>query len=84
VRELRVKLVRAALVAALVLGTTGAWSAPLSSGRATLDEGVVLFFGDSLTAGYGLDPALAFPALVQERISERGWAFRVVNAGVSG
>src|SRR5215470_8132497 len=44
----------------------------------------ILFFGDSLTAGYGLDPAQAFPALIQEKISQQGWNFRVVNAGVSG
>lgn len=44
----------------------------------------VVFFGDSLTAGYGLDPAQAFPALIQEKIKERGWKFQVVNAGVSG
>lgn len=44
----------------------------------------VVFFGDSLTAGFGLDPAQAFPALIQEKIKERGWGFQVVNAGVSG
>jgi len=44
----------------------------------------ILFFGDSLTAGYGLDPAQAFPAIIQEKISQQGWNFRVINAGVSG
>src|SRR5215510_1580396 len=44
----------------------------------------LLFFGDSLTAGYGLDPAQAFPAVIQEKIKARGWDFRVVNAGLSG
>ncbi len=44
----------------------------------------LLFFGDSLTAGYGLDPAQAFPALIQEKIKARGWHFRVINAGLSG
>lgn len=44
----------------------------------------ILFFGDSITAGYGLDPARAFPALIQERIDEEGWPFEAVNAGVSG
>jgi acyl-CoA thioesterase-1 len=44
----------------------------------------LLFLGDSLTAGYGIDPALAFPALVEERIEERDWPWRVVNAGLSG
>ncbi len=45
---------------------------------------VILFLGDSLTAGYGLDPEQAFPALVQEKIDARGWSYEVVNAGVSG
>lgn len=44
----------------------------------------VVFFGDSLTAGFGLDPAQAFPALIQEKIKSRGWGFQVINAGVSG
>jgi acyl-CoA thioesterase-1 len=45
---------------------------------------VVLFLGDSLTAGYGLPAEEAFPALVQARIDATGLAYRVVNAGVSG
>ena len=44
----------------------------------------VLFFGDSITAGYGLDPEQAFPALIQERADSLGLPVRVVNAGVSG
>ena len=44
----------------------------------------ILFFGDSLTAGYGLNPAQAFPALIQEKITARGWDFHTVNAGLSG
>jgi acyl-CoA thioesterase-1 len=45
---------------------------------------VILFLGTSLTAGYGLDPAEAFPALVQQKIDAAGLRYRVVNAGVSG
>ena len=44
----------------------------------------ILCFGDSLTAGYGLDPAQAFPAVIQEKIYARGWDFLVINAGLSG
>lgn len=44
----------------------------------------ILFFGDSLTAGYGLEKAQAFPALVQEKIEEAGLYYNVINAGVSG
>ena len=46
---------------------------------------IVLFFGDSLTAGYGLDdPSQAFPGVVQNKIDEAKLHFKVVNAGVSG
>jgi acyl-CoA thioesterase-1 len=45
---------------------------------------VVLFVGDSLTAGLGVDPSEAFPARIQEKIDAAGLGYRVVNAGVSG
>lgn len=44
----------------------------------------VLFVGTSLTAGLGVDPSQAYPALIQKRIDAAGWGLRVVNAGVSG
>jgi len=44
----------------------------------------VLFYGDSLTAGYGIDREQAFPALIQARIDSLGWDFEVFNAGLSG
>ncbi|MBA4137835.1 MAG: arylesterase [Opitutus sp.] len=44
----------------------------------------VLFYGDSLTAGYGLDPDEAYPALLQQKIAAAGLDYRVVNAGLSG
>ncbi len=48
------------------------------------DVRLILFLGDSLTAGYGIDPALAFPALIQQKIERKGWPFEVLNAGLSG
>lgn len=44
----------------------------------------ILFLGDSLTVGYGVEAGQAFPALIQSRIDDLGWNFRVVNAGQSG
>lgn len=44
----------------------------------------LLFFGNSLTAGYGLNPELAFPHLIQLKINDRGAEYRVTNAGLSG
>jgi acyl-CoA thioesterase-1 len=40
--------------------------------------------GDSLTAGLGLPPEAAYPALLQQRLDREGLTFEVVNAGVSG
>lgn len=45
---------------------------------------VVLFLGTSLTAGLGLEPEQAYPALIQRKVDSAGLAYRVVNAGVSG
>jgi acyl-CoA thioesterase-1 len=44
----------------------------------------VLFLGDSITAGYGVDPSQAYPAIIQNKIDAKGWPFRVINAGQSG
>jgi acyl-CoA thioesterase-1 len=43
-----------------------------------------MFLGTSLTAGFGIDPEQAFPALIQKKIDSAGLTYRVVNAGVSG
>jgi acyl-CoA thioesterase-1 len=44
----------------------------------------VVFLGTSLTAGYGLEPDEAYPAIIQEKIDSAGLPFEVVNAGSSG
>ncbi len=67
-----------------------AWVSPLmgsqGAGPSGREEtsGVILFFGNSLTAGYRLEPSQAFPALIQKKIDALAWNFRVVNAGLSG
>ena len=55
-----------------------------SSANAQDNEKVILFFGNSLTAGLGLDLNQAFPNLIQEKINETGKNVRVINAGLSG
>jgi acyl-CoA thioesterase I len=45
---------------------------------------VILFFGDSLTAGYGLSPEEAFPALAEKQLVKNGKNVKIVNAGLSG
>lgn len=44
----------------------------------------VILFGDSLTAGYGLEKGEAFPEILQQKIDSLGLSYRVVNAGLSG
>ncbi|WP_026462123.1 arylesterase [Adhaeribacter aquaticus] len=44
----------------------------------------ILFFGNSLTAGYGLEPSQAFPALIQQKIDSLQLPYKVINAGLSG
>lgn len=44
----------------------------------------IVFLGDSLTAGYGLDIEQSVPSLVQKHLDAEGYTFEVVNAGVSG
>jgi len=69
----------------IVLGLTTALVATasdLEAGAAALKRVVVL--GDSLAAGYGVEPQEAFPALLQQKVDTAGLKFTVVNAGVSG
>ncbi|WP_445666200.1 arylesterase [Fodinibius sp. AD559] len=44
----------------------------------------ILFFGDSITAGYGVGEENAFPAFIQQKIDSVGWNFKAVNGGSSG
>jgi len=44
----------------------------------------ILFFGDSLTAGYGLSPEIAFPSLVEKEFIKENKKVKVINAGLSG
>ncbi len=48
------------------------------------DPKMVLFLGDSLAAGYGLQASQAFPSLIQQKIDALNWNFKVINAGLSG
>lgn len=48
------------------------------------DEKIILFFGNSLTAAYGIDPEDGFAGLTQQRIDSLGLDYRVINGGLSG
>ena len=62
-----------------VLGVALTATAAMSEERVT-----VLFFGDSITAGFGIGEAEAFPALIQARVDSLGWPVDAINAGLSG
>jgi acyl-CoA thioesterase-1 len=63
----------------------GDTTATAAKSDSSTTEKTVLFFGDSLTAGYGLDdPSQAYPGVVQNKIDSAKLPYKVVNAGVSG
>jgi len=87
----------AARAAVLLLGLTVLWTAtacdssrPPQSAQdsggpeSEPEEGVIVAVGDSLTAGLGLPEAEAYPAILEQLLAERGFNYRVVNAGISG
>jgi acyl-CoA thioesterase-1 len=65
-------------------GSRAASPEPRASPAAAAERPTVMFVGTSLTAGLGVDPEQAYPALIQQRLAKEGLPWRVVNAGVSG
>ena len=59
-------------------------SAPLESAPADANRPRIVVLGDSLTAGLGLAASEAYPHLLQQRLTDGGLDYQVVNAGVSG
>src|SRR5687768_16671867 len=94
--ELRRPLLRSSLMLSILTGCGEAPRGVLVPAQAHPDEAspmppertahspLILFLGDSLTAGSGLAQEDAFPALIQARLAREGRTVRVVNAGVSG
>jgi acyl-CoA thioesterase I len=60
------------------------WLVPALPAAVHAQERVIVALGDSLTAGLGVPQEAAWPALVEARLREEGYPYRVVNAGVSG
>lgn len=71
------------LLAALLLGSA-AHAEETPAPAASPAKKTIVFLGDSLSAGAGVEPQQAFPALVEAKIRERGLPYEVVNAGLSG
>lgn len=72
-----------ALLAAMLLTPALFTSANEAAPKSAAPRNVVVL-GDSLAAGYGLDPSESFPALLQKKVDAAGLNFTVVNAGLSG
>lgn len=52
--------------------------------KENIEKPVIMFFGNSITAGYGIDQSDAFSAIIQRRLDSLGYNYRVINAGLSG
>lgn len=50
----------------------------------TSDKPIILFFGNSLTAGYGIEEDEAYPSLAGQRLDSLGYDYQVINGGLSG
>jgi acyl-CoA thioesterase-1 len=54
------------------------------AGPAAASEEVILVLGDSLSAGYGIDVRQSWTVLLQRRLAQSGYSYRVENASISG
>ena len=64
--------------------TASLLSFPISVHAAASAAPTLLVFGDSLSAGYGLTPGSGWVNLLEQRMKSAGYAYRIVNASVSG
>lgn len=89
----RAKWIVAALLSLTLFGCGGRQQAeqpksepvPAAITPASIDtRPVIVAFGDSLTAGYGVEPGKSYPDFLQHRLDEAGYKYHVVNLGVSG
>jgi acyl-CoA thioesterase-1 len=68
-----------------VIGILVAWLIALATSAALASQSnVILVYGDSLSAGYGIRVEQGWVNLLQQKILQEGYGFRVVNASVSG
>jgi acyl-CoA thioesterase-1 len=88
-----VRLLPAALLLAVLNGCSNApkpesgkpqtSTAPVPAPAAQDNRKVLVVFGDSISAGYGLEPGQSFPEDLQKKLDAQGYAWRVVNQGIS-
>jgi acyl-CoA thioesterase-1 len=56
----------------------------LTTKAAAADRPILVCYGDSITAGYGLQSGQSFPDFLQQKLDARGYHYKVVNQGTSG
>ena len=72
------------LAVSLVAAVTAMQCGGVGPTEPTTKPGVIVAFGDSLTSGPGLKPSETYPALLEKRLRQEGYNYRVINAGVTG
>jgi len=70
---MKLKLLNILLISSII------WAVSFQEEKTT-----ILFYGDSITAGYGLSKDQAFPKIVEGELNEKGHNVEVINAGLSG
>lgn len=84
-----IKTVRLPALAVAVVSLLCGCDSQTSPAPAIIQEqpafvGTIVAVGDSLTAGYGINEADAYPARLEKKLQAAGYRWRVVNAGISG
>lgn len=77
----RIRILAGAIAGIFIAVVQHVWIAAAGDSAARKE---ILFLGDSLSAGYGIDPDSAFPALIQQKLDAASLPFEVVSAGLSG
>ena len=77
------KLLNVLLLTVVLAGCGEEANLPAEQSRTEYD-GTILAIGDSLTEGLGVEEEDAYPAVLQNKLMDSGYSYRVINAGVSG
>lgn len=78
------KLTHFSIVVIAAVAISSAHAVPAPQTKAEDNRPVIVAFGDSLSAGFGVDPSKCYPDFLQKDLDTRGYRYRVVNAGISG
>ena len=63
---------------------SGGFAGGIAAAQSSHPEGTIVAMGDSLTEGLGVSEESAYPARLQQMLNDGGYAYRVINAGISG